>query len=254
MSASEWALTALVVLAGSVLQSATGMGLGLLIGPVLILVMDSVAAITVAVVLNLAVSLVLLPKEIRELGLSSMLPLLAGCVVGIPLGQWLLAGVELDTLKLLAGVGVSIAAVQLLLRARPGAGATTMSAAGPLLARATTTSAGLIAGIMTASLAMPGPALMWGMGHLGLDARTIRANLRALFAAAYSLALISHLLGGVRPAQFLAVSAGLAPALLVGTVLGHYAKAWLSENVLKAALEIILLVMGVSLLANALWS
>lgn len=247
MTGLEWALVAAVVLAGSVLQSVTGVGLGVLIGPVLILVMDSVAGITVAVVLNLLVSVVLLPKELGDVSVSSLLPMLAGCVVGIPLGMWVLASVDLDTLKLLAGIGVTLAALQLLLRSRAAP-----AAVGRGKIRATSVTASLISGMMTACLAMPGPALMWGMAYLHLDARTIRANLRVLFTATYSLTLISHLLGGVRLAEFAAVSAALAPALLAGTVIGHYAKAYLSEKVLRIALEIILLAMGVSLLVGAL--
>ena len=251
MSILEWGLTAAVVLLGSLLQSATGMGLGLLVAPVLLLVMDSVAAVTVAVVLNLLVSAVLLPAERRDVAVPSLLPLLAGCLLGIPAGLWVLDGVDLDTLKLLAGIGVSAAAAQLLSRSRRAARGPV--GGGPrLAARATIASAGVLSGIMTACLAMPGPALMWGMGSLGLDPRVIRANLRALFTAAYGVTLASHLLTGIRASEFVAVSAALVPALLAGAALGHRAKSRLSDRALRGALEIILLVMGVTLIASAL--
>ena len=275
MSILEWGLTAAVVLLGSLLQSATGMGLGLLVAPVLLLVMDSVAAVTVAVVLNLLVSAALLPAERRDVAVPSLLPLLAGCLLGIPAGLWVLDSVDLDTLKLLAGIGVSAAAAQLLWRSRraargsggggpglaargSGDGARALAARGSgngapaLAARATIASAGLLSGIMTACLAMPGPALMWGMGSLGLDPRVIRANLRALFTVAYGVTLASHLLGGIRASEFVAVSAALVPALVAGAVLGHRAKSRLSDRALRVALEIILLVMGVTLIASAL--
>ncbi len=50
------ALTSLVVCAGTVLQVATGVGLGLLAGPVLILSLHSETAIFVAIILNLMVN------------------------------------------------------------------------------------------------------------------------------------------------------------------------------------------------------
>jgi len=251
LSILEWGLTAAVVFLGSLLQSATGMGLGLLVGPVLLLVMDSVAAVTVAVVLNLLVSAVLLPLEFRDVALRSMLPLLAGCLLGIPAGLWVLGSVEVGTLKLLAGIGVSAAAVQLLGRSWRPASRAAGTGRG-IAARATIASAGLLSGIMTASLAIPGPALMWGMGYLDLNPRVIRANLRALFTVAYAVTLVSHLLAGIRAAEFLPVAAALVPALLAGAILGHRGKAWMSERALRIALETILLVMGITLLASAL--
>ena len=51
------ALTSLVFSAGTALQVATGIGLGLLAGPVLILSLESETAIFVAIILNLLVSI-----------------------------------------------------------------------------------------------------------------------------------------------------------------------------------------------------
>jgi len=83
------ALTSLVVCAGTALQVATGVGLGLLAGPVLVLTVQSETAIFVAIVLNLLISLALLrlgppPADANPwLIVAALVPALA---VGIGLG------------------------------------------------------------------------------------------------------------------------------------------------------------------------
>ncbi len=82
------ALTSLVVCAGTALQVATGVGLGLLAGPVLILSLESETAVFVAIILNLLVSFALLPQEKGEITWPPLRLLLVGTLLGVPLG-WL---------------------------------------------------------------------------------------------------------------------------------------------------------------------
>ena len=114
-------VVSLVVCAGTVLQVATGVGLGLLVGPVLILSLQSETAIFVAIILNLIVSIALLPQEFEKISWPSLRLLLVGTVVGVPLGWLVLQHIQPTTLKLLAGVVVLAAAIQLILLSRHAA-------------------------------------------------------------------------------------------------------------------------------------
>ena len=88
-------LISLVVCAGTALQVATGFGLGLLAGPVLILSLQSETAIFVAIILNLLVSFALLPQERGEISWQPLRLLLVGTLVGIYfiMGGWGMMGV-----------------------------------------------------------------------------------------------------------------------------------------------------------------
>ena len=173
MTPVEWLLAGAVVFAGTALQTATGAGLGLVAAPVLLMVMGSADAVTVSVVLNLVISLAMMPSEHGEVDWPVLKPLLIGTVLGIPLGLAALHLVEVPVLKLAGGLCVTFAAVYSLLeRKRRTRGAVTA------LRPAASGSVGVVAGVMTGSLGMPGPAAMWALGRGAICAGAVRAPQR----------------------------------------------------------------------------
>ena len=67
-----WIIANSAVFLAAVLQAATGVGLGMIVGPALILVMGSKSAIQVAIILNLSLSILLLPGEVKEIHWPSL--------------------------------------------------------------------------------------------------------------------------------------------------------------------------------------
>ena len=184
------ALISLVVCAGTVLQVATGVGLGLLSGPVLILSLQSETAIFVAIILNLIVSIALLRQEMGEISWPPLRLLLLGTLVGVPLGWLVLQQIEAPTLKLFAGIVVLGAAIQLILLRR-------QAAVGGKAVRLRTLVGGGLSGFMSGSLAIPGPVAMWTLLRQNIEPSRVRATLRALFVFSYGAAFLVHLgLGG----------------------------------------------------------
>ncbi len=235
-------LTSLVVCAGTALQVATGVGLGLLAGPVLILSLQSETAIFVAIILNLLVSFALLPQEIGDISWPPLRLLLVGTLVGVPLGWLVLQQIDATTLKLFTGVVVLAAGLQLLLlrrKAAVGDGKT---------AHLSTLVGGGFSGFMCGCLAIPGPVAMWTLLQQNIAPSTVRATLRALFVFSYSAAFLVHIgLGGKTTTGWITVAA-LVPALAVGIALGVVAKRNVREATLHIALKALLLIMGLSLL------
>ncbi len=236
------ALASLVVCAGTALQVATGVGLGLLAGPVLILSLQSETAIFVAIILNLLVSLALLPQEMGEISWPPLRLLLVGTLVGVPLGWLVLQQIDATTLKLFAGVVVLAAAVQLLLLHRQAA------VGDGEAARLRTLVGGGVSGFMSGCLAIPGPVAMWALLQQGLAPSLVRATLRALFVFSYGAALLVHFGFGSETARGWSTVAALVPALVVGGVLGVVIKRYVGETTLHIALRVLLLAMGLSLL------
>ena len=241
LSLGALALTSLVVCAGTTLQVATGVGLGLLAGPVLILSLQSETAIFVAILLNLLVSFALLPAEKGEISWPPLRLLLAGTLVGVPLGWLVLQQIDAPTLKLVTGDVVLAAAIQLLLlRQRP--------AGGGEAARLRTLVGGGMSGFMSGCLAIPGPVAMWALLQRKLAPAQVRATLRALFVFSYGAAFLAHVGFSGAPAAAWSTVAALAPALAVGVALGVLVKRNVRETALHAALRLLLLAMGLALL------
>ncbi len=236
------ALTSLVVCVGTVLQVATGVGLGLLAGPVLILSLQSETAIFVAIILNLIVSVVLLPQEKGEISWQPLRLLLVGTLVGVPLGWLVLQQIEATTLKLFTGVVVLGAAIQLILLSRQAA------VGGGKSVRLRTLMGGGFSGFMSGCLAIPGPVAMWTLLQRNITPSQVRATLRALFVFSYSAAFLVHFGLGGETATGWSTAAALVPALAVGVALGVVVKRNVREASLHVALRLILLAMGLSLL------
>lgn len=241
LSPGVLALTSLVVCAGAALQTATGVGLGLLAGPVLILSLPGETAIFVAIVLNLLVSLALLPQEHGDIAWPPLRLLLIGTLVGVPLGWLMLRQIDATTLKLLTGFVVLGAAIPLLLLRGQ-----TVSDGGEVRLR--TLVAGGLSGFMSGCLAIPGPVAMWALLQQNIAPSQVRATLRALFVFSYGIAFLTHVgLGGATGTGWRTVAV-LVPALAIGIILGRVVKRKVGDAALDVALRLILLAMGFSLL------
>ncbi len=248
MTEFHWLIAQAAVLLAATLQSATGVGLGMIVGPALILVMGSKSAIQVAIILNLCISILLLPGETREIHWPSLKTLTLGTIIGMPVGLMLIAMLNLTGLKLFAAIAISLCATQLFYsrhqHKKTGIFRQAHPAALPL--------ASVFSGLMASSLAMPGPVAMWALARNGIKAKQIRATLRALFVLSYSLALLAHALRGLEWNHVLMASLDLAVALVIGTVLGFFIKRRLPERVLSNVLLGLLLVMGLSLFSKSI--
>jgi len=248
MTEFHWFIANGAVLIAAILQSATGVGLGMIVGPALILVMGSKSAIQVAIILNLSLSILLLPGEIKEIHWPSLKILVLGTVIGMPVGLLLIDMLDLTGLKLFAAITVSLCGAQLIHnRYRQSTTGAVKEASAMILPGAS-----IASGIMTSSLAMPGPVAMWALARKNIKAKQIRATLRGLFVVSYAIALVAHALRGLDWGLVLDASSKLGIALGVGMVIGFFVKRRMPERMLNNLLVGLLLVMGLSLFAKSL--
>lgn len=243
LSEPVWWMAAFAVLCASALQTATGAGLGLVAAPALLLALQSTEAVHVAVILNLALSLALLPSERHQIPVRPLVALTCAALVGIPLGAWLLHSVGVRTLTLIAGVTVLLGAAQLLVQRRDQPVA---------MPKATLGVAGALAGLMTAALAIPGPAALWGLARIGLPATEVRAVLRAFFALVYTVTLAVSASIGIEWLLVLTSTAWMLPSLIFGAGIGVWLKRRASDAALRTAFIALLIVMGAALVLDYL--
>lgn len=246
VSLASYAVAFALVLLGATLQVASGVGLGLIAGPSLLLLLDGPSAILTAILLNLALTACLLPSERRDIAPGVLARMSLWAAIGIPAGTALMMAANPVALKVASGVIVLLAVVQM----RAFAASRAPGHAPPAWA---TRVGGVLAGAMTGALAVPGPVALWIMLSSGLEPAKVRATLRGFFMIAYTVALLIHLASTDHGSQSWALAAALLPAVGIGIALGFAARRSLSAARLRSVLEGILLVMGISLLGRGVW-
>ncbi len=230
----------LMVFIGAALQMTTGVGLGLIAGPFLLFVMDPPQAIQTAIILNLLLSAIILPTEFRDVQIAPLKHLSLWACIGIPVGGLFLINVDGTVLKFICGIVVLMAALQMIYVKR--------AAQSPQSSNRLIRIGGTISGMMTGALAIPGPVALWTLLSTGMEARKTRATLRAYFVVAYTLALVIHYFLTGFSNNMLMTSVALIPAVFSGMALGLTVRHRLSAVHLRRILELILFLMGASLI------
>ncbi|MEM9107326.1 MAG: TSUP family transporter [Pseudomonadota bacterium] len=231
----------ILVFVGSALQVATGVGLGLIAAPAILFVLDGPAAVQAAIILNLTLSALLLPSEASQVSVVRLMAIGRWALIGIPLGGLLLMAVGDTSLKLICGVVVILAVLQLRFFPFPEVAQANRQ-------RWLNRFGGTVSGAMTGALAAPGPVALWALLSTGLDSLSVRATLRAFFVYAYVIALVvSLVLAGTNATTWSTVLV-LLPAVLLGIAAGIVGRGLISGDTLRVLLELVLLAMGVAML------
>ncbi len=200
-----------VVLLGAIIRGFTGFGSSLVWVSGLALLLPPAEVIPVIYMLEVAASASLFPSSRHHVKRQTIGPLLAGAVIGLPLGIWILT--RIDPSRMALGIGV-IVLVSTLLIARgarfatlPGRGATVLTGA----------ASGFLNGVSSAS---GPPVIMYFMASPTSVAES-RASLIAYFGlmdvAAVLFAAGAGLVGGSTLVRF----GVFLPAMFLGTALGR---------------------------------
>lgn len=231
----EFIVLNIAVFAAAALQSATGIGFGVIAGPVLLIALNDGSAIQISIVLNLLIAMVLTPSLWQQADRQLLAKLMFGLAIGSPLGLLIFLSLNIVLLKAFAGLAV---ALTLYTAVRSS------NAQADMLARTSSNaeqiSIGVIAGIMGASVAMPGPVPAGWMSSKGFSKQSIRATILVMFVFAYLVALALQFgLVGIG-ADSIRLSAMLAPATIVGILIGRLLSSRLTEATFRKLLVVIL--------------
>lgn len=108
MSAAIIAFSVLCVFLAAIVRGYSGFGFSLLTVTALSLVMPPAQIVPSIFMLEIAASIHMLPGIWRDVHWRSILPLLAGCLIGTPLGVWFLANVPAAPMQIALGTVVLI--------------------------------------------------------------------------------------------------------------------------------------------------
>lgn len=233
------------VFVAALLQAATGLGFGLLAGPVILLVLDNASAIQISLMLSLVITLMLSPSLTVDIDRPLLKRVMLGSLVGFPVGIFVFQAIDIPMLKLLAG-----AAVLYMVLTVTGAIRIPESRGGAQRARDLGT--GMLSGAMSTSVAMPGPAVAARMAALARPKSAIRATvLMTLLLCNIAAILFQAAMVGMAR-ETLVLTAWLTPATVVGVLLGRRIVDWFSERGFRMVLVLLLGATALSLFVNAL--
>jgi uncharacterized membrane protein YfcA len=237
----------LAVLLAALLQAATGIGFGVIAGPIILMAMNSGSAIQVSILLSLLIAAVLAPMLFRKVDRVLLARFLLGTLLGLPVGIFVFLSVSVEVLKILAGLSVLFMAVS-----ASGLCATSRDGVEGRRGRLLDYGVGLLSGAMCTSLAMPGPVAAARLSALGRAKDTIRATVLVMFVFSYlaALAVQAGFAGIAR--ETWTFTATLAPATLIGVLVGKLLAARISERVFRWLIVAVLAATSVSLLATSI--
>ncbi|MYA96319.1 MAG: sulfite exporter TauE/SafE family protein [Nitrospinae bacterium] len=219
---------ALIVIAFSVamLQSATGFGFGMIVGPMLLAFLDITDAVQSTGILTFGIVVVLAPSLARDCDRKTLVLLSAGTALGLPLGYILQVSVSKVMIHSLAVFVVAFVLVGLFRPRR--------SPAKPFGSRSKPwpgVGAGVLSGVMSTALAMPGPPAVGYLFRSGLAKIPIRATLVVLMIGSYAGMIGVHLFGQAISRTVIDQTIRLAPATLSGLIAGHFLASRISKRI-----------------------
>jgi uncharacterized membrane protein YfcA len=238
-----WVLVLTVIVLGGVVRGFGGFGASMVWVIGLSLVLPPATAIPTAFVLEVLASVQLLPSVWRQVHWRSLRWLLAGAVIGTPVGIWLLTVVPVAPMRILLACAVLAAA----------AGMASKYRAAVLPGPAATTVVGGVSGVLNGAFAMGGPpAILMYFSSPGAAAAG-RATLVVYFLGTDLWATATAVAGGLITGPLIGQIAVLFPVSLVGVAGGSWLfKRTPSADSQRYALWLLAALSG-AVLAQALW-
>lgn len=175
----SWAVGAVVLAAASFVYGLAGFGIGLVALAFLPFLMPPVVAIVLTTIYATIFALVVLLPLRRELALRALGDLVAGTVVGMPLGVWVLAALPASLLNRLIGLVLIVVVLLEWWGRLPSR----------LASRGWALGAGFLGGLIGGAVGTPGPPVILYAATQGWSPRAVKANLQAFFVVNQSLTL-----------------------------------------------------------------
>lgn len=225
----------LLSIGASVVQATTGLGFGLMVVPPLILVVGVKNAVVVANLLGGLISALVLFTGKGGVEWRTVWILVAGSVLGMPLGLFILVWANPDVLQVVIAVAV-IAFTVLLAR---GLRLHTTGIAGDL-------TTGVLSGVLRMSTSMSGPPVVIYLQGRGLSSWAFRGTISAFFILSGALSIVAFGASGRLTGEVLREVAVGIPGVAIGFLFGRAVYERVDEGRFRK------LVLGVLFVSSAL--
>ena len=236
----------IIIFLGAVFQTVTGIGFAMITGPFLLISINDSYAIQVNILLNIILSLTIATRVFKYANKKLLIYIIMGTLVGLPIGLLCYSNVDVSTLKLIIGCLVGLMSIRLIFASKFINSRLQSSRTNELIT-------GFISGILTAFLAMPGPALATYMSETGIyDKKTTRSTILIYFLFAYSLSLINHIAFiGVKVIAYKTAIYYL-PVTIVGVIVGSQLVSKVSEEFFRFLIILVLALTSITMIFSSL--
>ncbi|MDE0044410.1 MAG: TSUP family transporter [bacterium] len=229
-----------VVFVAALLQAATGMGFGIIAGPILLIAMGDTAAIQVTIVLSTIPSLILVRRSLDAADPVLLKHFLGGAAAGLAAGALLFATATVADLTW--GAAAAVLAMAVL---STGVHERRVKVRGNSITGRLLT--GLTSGAMTATLAMPGPPVAAWASATGLKKARTRATLLIVALVCYPAALaLQSLVDGISD-RVVDECLWLALPVVAGTFLGQAIAGRVPERLFRRLVTVLLVLVALAL-------
>jgi uncharacterized membrane protein YfcA len=234
---TTYAVIAAAVLVGSVVQSAVGLGVGLVAAPVAALLEPTLmpGALLMVAVLMPCLTLAYDHHDIDWSGLMWSLP---ARVPGTLVGVWVVTALSARELGIAIGLVVLVAA------------ALTWRAVTVPVNRATLSAAGFASGITGTATSIGGPPIAIVYQHR--PAQEIRTTMAVYFLVGAAFSLVALLVSGDLTGDQAVAAVELLPFLALGAVLGALARRSIPARVVRPAVLLVSSASALALLVKSL--
>jgi len=230
-----WVLAFCAVLVAAFVRGVSGFGLALILAPILLLLMNAKSTVVVNLLLALISNLVVLPLSFRHIYLRGILPMVICTVPGIVIGAWIITIIEPSTLKIVIGAVTVISAIPLAMGISRAFRKEKLACG----------FSGFLSGLLGTSTSLGGPPVVLFMHNQNWRKETIHSSLAAYFTFHAVCALGALVVAGIVEVPTLVTAGSLAPALLIGTVVGIVAFRRLSQRLFRIITLVIIICAGI---------
>ena len=237
---ATWVAGACVIGVASFVLGLAGFGIGLVALAFLPFFMAPHTAIVLLTVYTIVFSAAMFIPLRRHFVATGMLALLAGSVLGTPLGVWLLAALPASTLNRMIGAVLVAVAVLEWLGVYPER----------LRGRGWALGAGLAAGVLGGAVGTPGPPVILYTASQGWSPRTIKANLQAFFVVNQAVILAGYWWAGLLTGEVARFAVAFIVPAAVGLALGIAVFGRIDQARFRTIVFALLLLSGLVLLVR----
>lgn len=219
MTALEFTLLALVILAAACLQGSIGFGMGMLAAPFIALI-DATLLPVIVIVTAMLVTLIVVILDRASLDLRGAGWALAGRVPGSVVGAGILTIMSTAVLSWAVAVVVLLGVV------------VSLRGWHPRVTRTTQAFAGALSGIMGTTTSVGGApmAILWQAS----EGPRLRGTMSAFFLVGSSLSLVALFLWGVVPPHAIVTAVWMMPFAVAGVVLSRFVNRFLNRRRTRA--------------------
>ena len=233
----------LCVFVGAVIRGFTGFGFGIAATPLLVLLFPPAEIVPPILILQVLAGIQIYLRTRGHIDWRLLLPTLIGAIAGIPLGSFILDLLDSDTMRLIIGLTVLLAATLLAsgfrFKLRPPGWL-----CGGL---------GILAGIGSGAAGIPGPPIIVLFLSSPVSLAIGRASLSAFFLCVATVASASAAWRGLLTLNSVVLGALLMAPLLIGNHVGDTLFAKVDERTFRRISLLLLFAIGLSTILRGLW-